>query len=214
MAATVRSIAAVCLVQLAGCGGMQVIAPSSAIADRAPVVAVAPSAVPGAPELTAPRSTEPEPPAVEPVPSAPRVEEKIPAKAPEQPAKAPAKVIAPPVAAVPVRKAEEPPAAAKAEPPLDVTALKARLRDTVAIGVFAKLTLRSQVDELVESFRIHYEGGQKSSLAALRKPYDALVMKVLDLLQEGDPPLARSIASSREAIWGILVDREKFQSVK
>jgi hypothetical protein len=141
--------------------------------------------------------------------------ETLPVKAPVQHAKTPVKEVAAPAAIMPPPRAVEPPAAAKAtEVPLDVPALKARLRDTPAIGVLAKLSLRSQVDELLESFRAHYAGSQKPSFAALRKPYDSLVTKVLDLLQDGDPPLARSIANSREVIWGILVDRDKFNAVK
>jgi hypothetical protein len=38
-------------------------------------------------------------------------------------------------------------------------------------------------------------------------------MKVLSLLQDGDPVLARSIHASREALWGILADRESFQKL-
>lgn len=100
-----------------------------------------------------------------------------------------------------------------AEPPLDVAALKARLRDTDAIGVFTKLALKNQVDDLLKQFRAHYLSGQKTSVAALRQPYDMLVLKVLALIQDGDPSLARTILGSREAIWGILVDPEKFGSV-
>jgi len=36
---------------------------------------------------------------------------------------------------------------------------------------------------------------------------------VLSLLQDGDPPLAAAIASSREAIWNILADPQKFSSI-
>ena len=39
-----------------------------------------------------------------------------------------------------------------------------------------------------------------------------LVLKVLALVQDSDPPLARTISGSREAIWGILADPEKFKS--
>jgi hypothetical protein len=36
------------------------------------------------------------------------------------------------------------------------------------------------------------------------------MLKVLALLQDSDPTLARDIVASREAIWGILADPEKF----
>lgn len=110
-------------------------------------------------------------------------------------------------------KKAAPPAVAKAlEPPLDVAALIARLRDTDAIGVFTKLALKNQVDDLLKQFRTHYQSGQQTNVASLRQPYNLLLMKVLALVQDGDPPLARSISGSREAIWGILADREKFNA--
>ena len=135
-------------------------------------------------------------------------------KAAPPPAKAPARASASPAAIEPPRKNEDPsPVVKKLEPSLDVAALKARLRDTNAIGVFTKLALKNQVDDLLKQFRAHYLSGQKTSVAALRPPYDMLVLKVLALLQDSDPSLARTIAGSREAIWGILADPEKFNSV-
>jgi hypothetical protein len=101
----------------------------------------------------------------------------------------------------------------KLEPPLDVAALKTQLRETSAIGVFTKLALKNQMDDLLEQFRAHYQSGQKTSVASLRQPYDMLVLKVLSLVQDSDPSLARKISGSREAIWAILADKEKFNSV-
>jgi hypothetical protein len=39
-----------------------------------------------------------------------------------------------------------------------------------------------------------------------------LVLKVLALVQDSDPSLARTISGSREAIWDILADPEKFKA--
>jgi hypothetical protein len=86
---------------------------------------------------------------------------------------------------------------------LDLASLEQRLRDTHAIGVFTKLSLKNQVDDLLDEFRA----------AELRQRYDLLLLKVLTLLQDSDPPLASAISASREAIWGILTDREKFQKI-
>lgn len=105
------------------------------------------------------------------------------------------------------------PVARKLEPPLDVAALKMRLRETRAIGAFAKLALSNQMDDLVQEFRSLHLGGQSTSVTRLRQRYDLLVLKVLVLIQDGDPPLARTIAGSREAIWSILADPEQFKSV-
>lgn len=99
------------------------------------------------------------------------------------------------------------------EPPLDVAALKTRLRETRAIGAFAKLALSNQMDDLVQEFRSLHLGGQSNNVTKLRQRYDLLVLKVLALIQDGDPTLARAIAGSREAIWTILADPEQFKSV-
>lgn len=100
-----------------------------------------------------------------------------------------------------------------AEPPLDMAGLKARLRDTDAIGVLTKLALRNQMDDLLQKFRVHYQGGQKTSVAALRQPYDLLVRRVLSVVQSGDPSLARAISASHEAIWRLLADPVTFDSI-
>ena len=98
----------------------------------------------------------------------------------------------------------------KAEPPLDLASLETRLKDTKAIGVLTKIALKNQVDDLLDQFRAFYQGRLKTTLAELRKSFDLLVLKVLSLLQDGDPSLASAIVASREAIWGILSDPVKF----
>ncbi len=125
----------------------------------------------------------------------------------------PAKTVSPPAPADPARK---PPAAAAtrseppALPPLALTTLEQRLKDTNAIGVFTKLALKNQVDDILGQIRAHHEGRGKSTLAQLRQTYDQLLLKVHDLLKNGDPPLASAIMNSREAIWVVLTDPVKF----
>lgn len=119
-----------------------------------------------------------------------------------------------PPAEAPIKKPDATPAPAKkTTPPLDLTALETRLKETKAIGVFTKITIKNQVDDLLEQFRAYYQGRAKTTLAELRRPYDGLVLKVLSLLQDGDPELARAVLASREAIWGILADPNKFATL-
>jgi hypothetical protein len=73
-----------------------------------------------------------------------------------------------------------------------------------------KLSLKNEVDDLLAEFRAYHSGHGKATLAELRRSYDMLLLKVLTLLQDGDPPLARDIVQSRTAIWGILADPRKF----
>ena len=145
-------------------------------------------------------AAKPEAPAAKPQASA----EKPPAKAPASPA---------PKAPAPKKESAVPPAPRPAAPTLDLTALETRLKETGAIGVFTKLTLKNQVDDLLNRFRAYYQGRAKTTLAELRQPYDLLILKVLTLLQDGDPSLAGAIRASREAIWAILTDREKFSKL-
>lgn len=99
------------------------------------------------------------------------------------------------------------------EPPLDLNALKQQLKETPAIGVMTKLSLKNQVDDLLQQFRDYYAGKAKVSLAQLRRSYDTLLMKVLSLVQDNDTKLATSIVASREPIWNLLSDPKKFATL-
>lgn len=150
-------------------------------------------------------------PSVAAVDAAPKVPAATPPASPQSP-----RAAAPPVAkAQPPKKDATAPDAAKpkAAPPLDLTALETRLKETKAIGVLTKIALKNQVDDLLDQFRAFYKGVARTTLADLRQPYDLLLIKVLSLLQDSDPSLAAAIVASREAIWGILADPEKFAKV-
>ena len=208
--ATVAALLAALLV--AGCAGVKPSAPAVAPAG-APAAPAAP-ALPGpangsvtAPGPPAAAATAPPSQAIA-APSTSSQDAAKPAAKPAVPeAKPPAKPAAPtaPPAAktAPVAKA----------PPLDLKALETELKETKAIGVMTKLSLKNQVDDLLSQFRAFYQGKLKTTLAELRRPFDLLVLKLLALLQDSDPALAAAIVASREAIWGILSDRTKFASL-
>ena len=109
--------------------------------------------------------------------------------------------------------AEPQPVATPAPATLDLTSLERRLRDTRAIGVFTKLSLKNQVDDLLGDFRAFYKAAHVRPSPELRQRYDLLLLKVLSLLQDGDPPLAAAISSSKEAIWSILADPDKLEKI-
>ncbi len=152
---------------------------------------------------------------------------------PDQPAEKPARVPAPapasraapvtstsPGGASPAKSAARPPTpaaaaqpaqpAVPAQPALDLRSLEQRLRDTHAIGVFTKLSLKNQVDDLLEQFRAFHHGQSTIALAMLRQHFELLLLKVVSLLQGGDAQLAAAISSSRDALWTVLVDPTKF----
>jgi hypothetical protein len=160
----------------------------------------------------------PVPPVSEPPVVAPQAATPQPVATPVAPAKtAPAKPVATPAAprvAAP-RAPATPPVAAATPPaaPLDLHALEAQLRATKAIGLFTKISLKNQVDDLMKQFRDHYGGKTTRTMTELRRSYDLLIMKVLSLLQDDDRQLASAIVSSREAIWGLLSDQNKFANL-
>ncbi len=91
--------------------------------------------------------------------------------------------------------------------------MESRLRESDSIGVFTKLVLRDEAADLLNQFRAHYQAGRNFSVTTLRQPYNMLILKVLALIQDSDPTLARSISDSREAIWGILSDPKQFNAL-
>jgi hypothetical protein len=105
------------------------------------------------------------------------------------------------------------PALVATAPPLDLNGLEQRLRDTRAIGLFTKLSLKNQVDDLLAQFKAFHQGQSRIVLGQLRQEYELLLMKVVSLLQDGDPALASAVSSSREAIWGVLTDPRKFAAI-
>lgn len=185
--------------------------PASAPAQSpAPAVTAAPEMAPAAvvasaaPARAASAANAPAPtPAPAPAPAAP----KSPVAA-AKPVPAPAtRPVAPPAAPTTA------PAAAPAAQMLDLTALEQRLRDTRSIGLFTKLSLKNQVDDLLAQFRAYYAAKGKPPPTPLRQRYDGLLLKVITLLQDGDPPLASAVNASREAIWGILADPDKLSKI-
>jgi hypothetical protein len=70
------------------------------------------------------------------------------------------------------------------------------------------------VDELLNQLQVFHKGAGKPPLPQLRQQYEMLFIKVLSVVQNGDPALASAISSSRESIWGILTDPNKFAQIR
>jgi hypothetical protein len=201
-----------CLITLSGCAELRphstpalptnaaqpatVIQPPATKASSVAADASKSPAVPPAPANGAQRGAEPTQPTRASIPAKAPVSNSERTRIPPKP---------PIVAATPLKPS--------AAPALDLAALEQRLRDTHAIGVFTKLSLKNQVDDLLDQFRGFYKGQIKIPLAELRQRYDLLLLKVLSLLQDADQQLASAISSSREAIWGVLADPDKFAKI-
>ena len=207
----------------AGCASMR--------PAETPKPEVAPAEGTVAAPVTPPSAQAPQPQAPQPVsaptPAPAPVPATVPTPAPKA-ARVPPPASAAPTASPPKTKSQPPdaagkpasaaaaepqPAAAPAPATLDLTSLERRLRDTRAIGVFTKLSLKNQVDDLLGDFRAFYKAAHNRPSPELRQRYDLLLLKVLSLLQDGDPPLAAAISSSKEAIWSILADPDKLEKI-
>jgi hypothetical protein len=205
------------LLLAAGCA---VIAPDVPVAPKPEAVAMQPVT----PQQAAKPSTAttPQPvPAGTPAPiaptAAPQTETKASTPGTKTPPAATTQPSTPPPVLMLTKPAPQPVAAATAPvapPTLDLAALKEQLKETKAIGIFTKITLKSQVDDLLQQFRDHYQGKAKITMAQLRRSFDLLLMKVLSLLQDADQKLAAAIVASREAIWALLSDPKKFATLE
>ena len=197
MSAAQICIIAAAIVGLNACAGRGHIAPSSPQATNA-------SGTPQPAVKSAPSATSQPVPSAGPKPS-------VTTRAPQT-----ANKTAPPVAKTPApiaqaRKPSAPPSTAVA---LDLNGLKTQLKETKAIGLFTKIALKNQVDDLLDQFRKYYQGKSKSDMTELRRSYNLLLLKVLSLLQNKDEKLASAIVSSREAIWDLLSDPKKFANLQ
>jgi len=203
-----RSVIYVSAVCLAACSSVGPTPPAEApkVATEAP--RVAPEAPKVATEATKPAPT-PTPAKSTAAPTLPKAPTAAPAAtASKAAAPAPRPPVAPEASA-----AKAAPVAQTAAPkpaPLNLKTLEQRLKDTGAIGVLTKLSLKNQVDDLVGQFRAYHDGRRPPTLAELRPGFELLLMKVLSLLQDKDSALARDINASRDAIWTVLADKQKF----
>ena len=176
--------------------------PARAPMATRPVEPAAPPSVAQAPAPgTPPAAKAPPPPQASAAPAKPNP--------PASAAAAPAKPRPPASAATAPAKPQAPAPLASAPAPLDLQSLEKRLKDTSAIGVLTKLSLKNQVDDLIGRFRAYHQGARPPTLTDLRPAFDLLLMKVLSLLQDHDPGLARDINASRDAIWAVLTDPRK-----
>jgi type IV secretory pathway VirB10-like protein len=152
---------------------------------------------------TAPRTTPPEAPA--PPPAEPSAQIPEPA-APPAAAPVPAPVPAPAPLSLPEAHA---PDAAPAQARISLEELGARIKATPAIGTFSKLALKNDIDDLVDDLRGYHEH-HEGDLDDLHQRYEALVLKLLALLEDDEPELALALARSRNDIWSRLVNPVEF----
>ena len=88
-------------------------------------------------------------------------------------------------------------------PAFSIDTLIERLKSTKAIGLFTKLALKDDVEDLMENIR---KADPKSDLSKSRSEFDGLVLKTLTLLDDKDPTLAEDIYVARDQIWQSIIE--------
>jgi hypothetical protein len=96
---------------------------------------------------------------------------------------------------------------------MNLDSLKSSLRKSKAIGLFTKLELKNQVNELVQDFDNYHNTNNKLSIDQLKDRFGLLLMKVLVLLQDDDPPLHNDIVNARAPLWETLADPVRFAAL-
>jgi hypothetical protein len=94
---------------------------------------------------------------------------------------------------------------------IDLDDLVKRISDSKAIGTFTKLSLKRDIDGLKRDLKAHHDGTTKGQLEKLHERYDVLVHKLVHLLQEKDPGLAREVSRARTFLWTKLTDPNEFR---
>jgi len=96
---------------------------------------------------------------------------------------------------------------------LDVATLRVRLKDTPAIGLIAKLRLKSEIEDLVSDLAAYHAGHPTRTLDELHTRYRNLVVRVVGQLEHGDGALAHDLTESTDQLWEALADPGQFASL-
>ena len=88
----------------------------------------------------------------------------------------------------------------------DPKTLAESLRNTKAIGFFTKLQLKSEIDGLLDDLKELNQGKKPPTLAQLHERFQLLFHKIVTLVQDKDPKLAKSITDARQSLWQWLSD--------
>ena len=87
-----------------------------------------------------------------------------------------------------------------------------RFNRTKAVGVFTKLSIKSNVTRLNKSFGVYHQGERPPILEELKERFDLMVQEMVLLVQNKDPELAKDLYAARLLLWSSLADPDKYVS--
>ena len=83
-----------------------------------------------------------------------------------------------------------------------------RLKETDALGVFTKLALKGDVEEIIEMAHEYQSLAALPKLQSVRERFDGLVLKTITLLNDKDPDLAADMYQARDLVWESILEVE------
>ena len=95
----------------------------------------------------------------------------------------------------------------------DLNRIINRVTSSKALGFFTKLSLKRDIDRLLDDIKRYHGGKGDSTLDELHERYDALVHNLLILVQDKDEELVKSIDEGRDKLWAMLADEKKFATL-
>lgn len=93
-----------------------------------------------------------------------------------------------------------------------VDELLGRFASTKSIGVFTKLSIKSNITRLNKSFGVYHQGERPPILEELKERFDLMVQEMMLLVQNKDPELAKDLYAARLLLWSYLSDPDKYVS--
>lgn len=96
---------------------------------------------------------------------------------------------------------------------INLEGLEVGLRDTNAIGLFKKLSLKRDLDRLIVNFQAFHGGAEEANIEKLESSFEKLVNNTLSLLHAKDPDLHQRVSAARSQLWFRLRDPDTFQAM-
>jgi hypothetical protein len=96
---------------------------------------------------------------------------------------------------------------------VDFKTLETKIRNTNAIGGFAKLRLSSDIKQMLADLKSYQAGESSLTLEQHREQYDLLYMKIVSQVQEKDPELHQQLCNAWDPIWTELQDEKNLKKV-
>ena len=95
---------------------------------------------------------------------------------------------------------------------VNLEGLRSSLPETDAIGFTTKLSLKHDLDSLLDSFYEYRQGKGEESLPTLRERFADLLSSTLALLKDDDPKLFRKLLDAQGHLWLTISDPVRFHA--